>query len=140
MLLKGVFFPLLSLFLYIWFGAHTTFFCVHFFTFLSGLLLTNSVPNSFYHHLSGKHSSLQWPASAEVMLFTQKCCKAGMNHSLFVVSHEESPGMWDAISNTGLVSELLFVVQFKCVREGKEVLWWENSDVMGRDSSCLGWL
>lgn len=64
--------------------------------------------------------SSAWPASAEVMLFTQKCCKAGMNHSLFVVSHEESPGMWDATSDTGLVSKVLFIVQFKCVREDKQ--------------------
>lgn len=52
-------------------------------------------------------------------MFTQKGCKAAMNHSLFVVSHEESPGMWDATSDTGLVSEVLFVVQFKCLREDK---------------------
>lgn len=63
--------------------------------------------------------SSAWLASAQVMVFTQKGCKAAMNHSLFVVSHEESPGMWDATSDTRLVSEVLFVVQFKCLREDK---------------------
>lgn len=51
-------------------------------------------------------------------MFTQ-CCKAGMNHSLFVVSHEESPGKWDATSDTGLVSEV-FVGGFKCVGKDKQ--------------------
>lgn len=111
---------------------------VHLFTFHSGLLLTNSVLNSFvstWVETTALFGSA-WPASAEVALFTQKCCEAGMNHSLFMVSHEESPGMWDATSDIGLMSEVLFVGGFKCVGEDKQgssqeeaVLWWEGAVV-----------
>lgn len=72
-------------------------------------------------------------------MFTQ-CCKAGMNHSLFVVSHKESPGKWDATSDTGLVSEI-FVGGFKCLgKTSNEVLWRKNISVMWRDSGSLVWL
>lgn len=42
-------------------------------------------------------------------LFAQKCCKAGVCHTSFLGSHEESLGMWDATTDTFWVSELLFL-------------------------------
>lgn len=42
-------------------------------------------------------------------LFAQKCCKAGVCHTSFLVSHEERPGTWDATTDTFWVSELLFL-------------------------------
>lgn len=68
-------------------------------------------------------------------LFAQKCCKAGVCHTSFLGSHEESLGMWDATTDTFWVSELLFLrgtigvggdkqgssleTKYFCVGEGK---------------------
>lgn len=41
------------------------------------------------------------PVRAGGTIIHWECYKAGVNRSLFVASHEESPGMWDATSDIG---------------------------------------
>lgn len=59
------------------------------------------------------------PPQRELCLL-RSVAKQGLSRSLFVGSHEESPGMWDATSGIGLVSGVLFVGGFECVGVDKQ--------------------
>lgn len=90
--------------------------CLHF----AVLLLTNSVsavlsPPELKMHLPLAQRGLPLPSA----LFAQKCCKAGVSHTLFLVS-EESPGVWDATTDTVWVSELLSLGGIRSVRGDKQ--------------------
>lgn len=110
-----------------------------------GLLLTNPIPNSFVSTgVSNTAVQPGLPVQRSRCLLRILCCTAGMNHSLFVVSHDESPGMWDATSDIDLVSEVLFIREFKRVRQarkfsgGKILLWWgEGQWFLGLALSCF---